>query len=80
MLTIEEVFDICKEHDVLMDLSYIMGYADGFSYMIKLYYHRQRQYRLLNSLDLKFLFGDRESFEKYVCDFLEEAKKKEEKE
>lgn len=81
MLTIKEIFDICKEHDVYIDLSYIDAhYGIMNTYMIKLYYGRKRNYRLLDSLGLEYIFADRESFEKYICEFLEEInKKKEEK-
>lgn len=77
MLSIKEIFDICKEHNVFMDLSYlIMSYDPSVPYMIKLYYGRNRHYRLLSSLDLEFIFADRESFDKYVCEFLDEVKRK----
>ena len=79
MLTIKEIFDICKKCDCYVDLRYIKGYSDydEFCYMIKLYHDRQRHYRLLDSLGLGFIFADRENFEKYICDFLKEAKEKE---
>lgn len=80
MLTIKEIFDICKEHDVFIDLSYFNLFSDPqVPYMIKLYYGKKRQYRLLNALDLEYIFADRESFDKYVCEFVEEAKKEEKK-
>lgn len=80
MLTIKEIFDICKGHDVFVDLSYLNLFSDpSVPYMIKLYYGRKRQYRLLNALDLEYIFADRESFDKYVCEFVEEAKEKEAK-
>lgn len=76
MLTIKEIFDICKEHDVFVDLSYLhLCYDPCVPYMIKLYYGKKRQYRLLNSLDLEYIFADHESFNNYVCKFLEEANK-----
>ena len=76
MLTIKEIFDICKEHGIYIDLSYFDShYSPDCPYMIKLYYGRKRQYRLLNSIDLEYIFADRESFDKYVCKFLEEANK-----
>ncbi len=79
MLTIKEIFDICKEHDVFVDLSYLnMCYDPSVNYMIKLYYGRKRQYRFLSSLELEYIFADRESFSNYVCKFLEEVKEKEE--
>ena len=80
MLTIKEIFDICKEHGAFVDLSYIDGHVYEYCYMVKLYYGRRRLYRLLNDTDMEFIFTDRESFEKYVCEFVEEAKKKEAKE
>jgi hypothetical protein len=80
MLTIKEIFDICKEYDVFMDLSYLNTYYDSSrNYMIKLYYGRKRNYRLLDSLNLEIIFSDRESFNKYVHEFLEEVKEREEK-
>lgn len=78
MLTIKEIFDICKEHDVFVDLSYLNLIYDERSYMIKLYYDKNRNYRLLDSSDLESIFVNRESFEKYVCEFLEEVNKKKE--
>lgn len=78
MITIKEIFDICKEHDVFVDLSYLNLIYDERSYMIKLYYGKNRNYRLLDSSDLESIFADRESFEKYVCEFLEEVNKKKE--
>jgi len=76
MLSIKEIFDICKEYDVFVDLSYLnMSYEPSVPYMIKLYYGRNRNYRLLGPLDLEYIFADRESFEKYICEFLEEVKK-----
>ena len=78
MLTIKEIFDICKEHGVYVDLSYLnLCYDTSVPYMIKLYYGKKRQYRLLNSIDLEYIFADRESFSNYVCDFVEKAKEKE---
>lgn len=80
MLTIKEIFDICKEYNVFVDLSYLnLCYDPQVPYMIKLYYGRKRDYRLLNSLDLEYIFADRETFSNYVCEFLEKAKEKEEK-
>lgn len=77
MLTIKEIFDICKEHNVFVDLSYLnLRYDPQVPYMIKLYYGRKRDYRLLNPLDLEYIFADRESFDKYVCEFLDKAKEK----
>lgn len=77
MLSIKEIFDICKEYDVYIDLSYLNTYYDMHPYLIKLYYGRKRYYRLFSTLDLEYIFADRESFNKYVCDFIEEAKEKE---
>lgn len=57
MLTIKEIFDICKEHDVFIDLSYFNLFSDPqVPYMIKLYYGKKRQYRLLNALDLEYIY------------------------
>lgn len=80
MLTIKEIFDICKEHSVFVELSSLNPcYDPDVPYMIKLYYGRKRNYRLLSPLDLDYIFADHESFEKYICHFLDEVKKKEEK-
>lgn len=74
MLTIKEIFDICKEYDTCVDLSYFNSIYDDTNYMIKLYYGRKRNYRLLYPSELEQIFADRESFEKYICKFLEEVK------
>ena len=78
MLTIKEIFDICKEHEVSVDLSYLNKcYDPSVPYMIKLCYGRKQQYRLLSSITLECIFADRETFNNYVCDFVEKAKEKE---
>ena len=76
MLTIKEIFDICKEHEVFVDLSYQNMYYDTRCYMIKLYYGKKRYYRILDPLEFEYIFADRQSFDKYVSDFLDEVKKK----
>ena len=79
MLTIKEIFDICKEHGVYVDLSYLDSrYNPDRPYMIKLYYGRKLHYRLVNSDELGIIFANYEDFDRCICDFVEKAKEKEE--
>ena len=76
MLTIKEIFDICQEYDVLVDLSYLDEYY-GKYYVIKLYYGRRKSCVLLDSSEFESIFADRESFVKYISNFLANVKEKE---
>lgn len=77
MLSIEEFVDICKEHNVFAELSYLNIHDDARQYMIILRYNGRRRHNLLDISALDQIFANRESFEKYVCEFLEEVKEKE---
>lgn len=80
MLTIKEIFDICKEHDVFVDLSYLNScYDPDRHYMIKLYYGRKRHYRLVNSDELEIIFANYKNFDRCICDFVEKMKEKDNK-
>ena len=77
MLTIKEIFDICQEHDVLADLSYLDEYYGRYRYIIKLYYGRRKSCELLDSSEFESILADRESFVKYISNFLANVKEKE---
>ena len=77
MLSIKEIFDICKEHNVFVELSYPDTYFDDDElFVVKLRYGRERLCRIIDQAYSDYIFGSRESFEKYVCDFVEKANKK----
>lgn len=78
-LTIKEIFDICKDYDVCVDLSYLDKQYGQYRYVIKFYYGIKRSYDLLDSSEFESILADRESFVKYICDFLEKANEKEDK-